>query len=290
MSRTVAEVKGAPHDEVMERLRLVAAHHRPILSAEPPRWARLDASDCYRFEHGPCGARCTTSRPLSRAIPARPHLHSPHIRPAGEPAAGRRLEIARRLRSGGSECLFASVEVYYGLARDAAMEGLSFAEAERHCEEVIRAVRDLPEQEEGRDRGLVQAVELLLSLTEVRWRGQHHPARGPDIEALAAEAEAAATRLGTPALAIRTTLLRGKTLLATQGLVPSLDKLRVADEPAEEHGDSVRSSSPASNTDDRSPSGGWHEPSAPASFDLAQSPVVHSSPAMAFLMPYLRHG
>lgn len=240
LSRTVAAVKGAPHDEVMERLRLVAAQHRLILPTQPPGWARLDASDCYRFEHSALwGVVYDQQTPQQ--------MRSRHARIAAaltsEPLDGmpleRRLEIARHLRSGGTECLLASVEVHYGLARDAAMEGLSFAEAERHCEEVIKAVRDLPEHEESRDRWLIEAVELLLSLTEVRWRGQHQPAGGPDIDALAAEAEAAAGRRGTPELAIRTTLLRGKTLLATQGLVPSLDKLRAAVELAEQNGDPV---------------------------------------------------
>ncbi|MFE2032948.1 AAA family ATPase [Streptomyces scopuliridis] len=240
LSRTVAEVKGAPHDEVMERLRLIAAQHRLILQTEPPGWARLDASDCYRFEHGALwGVMYDQQTPQQ--------MRSRHARIAAALTSGplngmpleRRLEIARHLRSGGTECLLASAEVHYGLARDAATEGLSFGEAERHCEEVIRAVRDLPKQEESRDRWLVQAVELLLSLTEVRWRGQHQPAGGPDIDALAAEAEAAARRCGAPELAIRTTLLRGKTLLATQGLVPSLDKLRAAVELAEQHGDPV---------------------------------------------------
>ncbi|AJE87238.1 hypothetical protein SLNWT_6862 [Streptomyces albus] len=240
LSRTVAEVKGVPHDEVMERLRLIAAHHRLTLQTEPPRWARLDASDCYRFEHGALwGVVYDQQTPQQR--------RSRHARIAAALTSGplngmpleRRLEIARHLRRGGPECSLASAEMHFGLARDAAMEGLSFAEAERHCDEVIRAVRDLPEHEENRDRWLVQAVELLLSLTEVRWRGQHPSAGGPDIDALAAEAEAAARRRGTPELAIRTTLLRGKTLLATQGLVPSLDKLRAAVELAEEHGDPV---------------------------------------------------
>lgn len=240
LSRTVAEVKGAPHDEVMERLRLITAQHRLILQAEPPQWARLEASDCYQFEHGALwGAVYDQQTPQQ--------MRSRHARIATALTSGpldgmpleRRLEIARHLRSGGAACLLASAEAHYGLARDAAMEGLSFAEAERHCEEVIKAVRDLPEQEESRDRWLVQAVELLLSLTEVRWRGQHQPAGGPDIDALAAEAEAAAGRCGTPELAIRTMLLRGKTLLATQGLVPSLDKLRAAVELAERHGDPV---------------------------------------------------
>ncbi|WP_405804820.1 AAA family ATPase [Streptomyces sp. NBC_01187] len=275
LSRTVAEVKGVPHDEVMERLRLIAAQHRLILRTEPPGWARLDASDCYRFEHSALWgvvydqqtpqqlrsrhariAAALTSGPLDGAGAGRVPLDgTPQDGTSldgtsldgtsldGVPLDGvpleRRLEIARHLRSGGTESLLASAEVHYGLARDAAMEGLSFAEAERHCEEVIKAVRDLPEHEESRDRRLVQAVELLLSLTEVRWRGQHQPAGGPDIDVLAAEAEAAARRCRIPELAIRTTLLRGKTLLATQGLVPSLDKLRAAVELAEEHGDPV---------------------------------------------------
>ncbi len=240
LSRTVAAVTGTPHDEVMERLRLVAAQHRLILPAQPPEWAHLEASDCYRFEH-------SALRGVVYHQQTPQQMRSRHARIAAaltsEPLDGlpleRRLEIARHLRSGGAECLLASAEVHYGLARDAAMEGLSFAEAERHCEEVIKAVRDLPEHEESRDRRLIQAVELLLSLTEVRWRGQHQPAGGPDIDALAAEAEAAAARCGTPELAIRTTLLRGKTLLATQGLVPSLGKLRAAVELAEQNGDPV---------------------------------------------------
>ncbi|SMQ17883.1 AAA ATPase domain-containing protein [Streptomyces sp. Ag82_O1-12] len=240
LSRTVAEVKGAPHDEVMERLRLIAAQHRFILPTQPPGWARLDASDCYRFEHSALwGVVYDQQTPQQ--------MRSRHARIAAALTTGpldgmpleRRLEIARHLRNGGTECLLVSAEVHYGLARDAAMEGLSFAEAERHCEEVIKAVRDLPQQEESRDQWLVQAVELLLSLTEVRWRGQHQSAGGPDIDALAAEAEAAARRCCSPELAIRTTLLRGKTLLATQGLVPSLDKLRAAVELAEQHGDPV---------------------------------------------------
>ncbi|MBO7937889.1 AAA family ATPase [Streptomyces sp. S9] len=241
LSRTVAEVKEAPHNEVMERLRLIADQHRLILPTELPRWARRESTDCYRFAHGALrGVVYDQQSPQQR--------RSRHAHIAAALTAGllldsmpleRRLEVAGHLRRGGSQCLLASAEAHYGLARDAAMEGLSFTEAERHCEEVIKAVRDLPEQEESRDRRLIQAVELLLSLTEVRWRGQHQPAGGPDIDVLAAEAESAAGRRGTPALAIRTTLLRGKTLLATQGLVPSLDKLRTAVALAEEHGDPV---------------------------------------------------
>ncbi|MFD7897389.1 AAA family ATPase [Streptomyces sp. NPDC059743] len=264
-SRTVAAAKGAPHDEVMERLRRIAVRHRLILPETLPRWARLEASDCYRFEHralwgvvyaqqsaqqmrsrhariatalttgsvntGPVDAGALSSGPLN-AGPL-------NTGPLNAAPLERRLEIAQHLRRGGSECLVASADIHYELARDAAVEGLSFAEAELHCEEVIDAVRNLPEYEESRDRRFVEAVELLLALTEMRWRGRHQPAGGPDIDALAAEAEEAAARCGTPELVIRTTLLRGKTLLVTQGLVPSLAKLRSAVELAEQHDDPV---------------------------------------------------
>ncbi|MFF4606027.1 AAA family ATPase [Streptomyces sp. NPDC001339] len=239
LSRTVAAVKGAPHDEVMERLRRIATDHRLIVPETLPRWARLEASDCYRFEH----------RALWGVVYAQQsaeQMRSRHARIAAALTLGgaqdspleRRLEIAHHLRHGGPGCLSESAHAHYALARDAAMEGLSFTEAEQHCEEAINAARDLP-QGEGRDQRLIQAIELLLSLTEVRWRGQNHPAGGPDIDALAAEAEAAALRCQVPELMVRTTLLRGKTLLATQGLVPSLTKLRDAVEMAEQHGDPV---------------------------------------------------
>lgn len=244
LSRTVAAVKGAPHDEVMERLWRIAKDHRLIVPEELPGWARLEASDCYRFEHralwGVVYAQQSAQQMCSR------HARiAAALTPGGGGGAQeaspleRRLEIAHHLLRGGPGCLAESADAHYALARDAAMQGLSFTEAEQHCEEAIKAARDLPDGEEGRDRRFIQAVELLLSLTEVRWRGQSRPAGGPDIDALAAQAEAAAVRCRAPELMIRTTLLRGKTLLATQGLVPSLAKLREAVELAEEHGDAV---------------------------------------------------
>lgn len=238
-SRTVAAVKRAPHDQVMERLRCIARDYRLIVPEALPGWARLEASDCYRFEH-------RALRGVVYAQQSAEQMRSRHARIADVLAADapqdapleRRLEIAHHLRHGGVPCLAASADAHYALARDAAMEGLSFAEAEQHCEEAIRAARDLPERQD-RDRRFIQAVELLLSMTEVRWRGQSSPSDGPDIDALAAESEAAAGRTGGLGLRIRATLLRGKTLLATQGLEPSLTKLRAAVELAEEHGDPV---------------------------------------------------
>lgn len=271
LSRTVADVKRASHDDVMETLRRIAQRHRLIMPVPEPAWARREASDCYRFEHEalrdvvyrrrqtPQQARTRHARIAAALMPGASGSHGTPgtsglyglLGPSGSahgssslpdgPSLERRLEIAHHLRNGGPECLLASAEAHYGLAREAALHGLSFTEAERHCEEVIKAVRELPEHEGERDRWFVLAVELLLSLTEVRWTGRHRPAGGPDldVDALAAEAEAVAARLSEPGSLIRTTLLRGKTLLATQGVVPSLEKLRGAVELAERYDDPV---------------------------------------------------
>ncbi|MFJ8845955.1 AAA family ATPase [Streptomyces cyaneofuscatus] len=241
LSRVVASVLDARDNDVMERLRRIAGTGLIELTA-PPSWASAEAADCYRFQHGALwrvvyetqspGQSRARHAGVARALAA----EQPH---GGTPTLPLLLEIASHLRRGGPGCLAASAEAHYALARSAATEGLSFAEAEQHCEEAIRATQALPPGDPTRDRMLIQATELLLSLTEVRWRGNSMQAGGPDIDALAAEAEAAAVRCAMPELRIRTALLRGKTLLATEGLVPSLAKLREAVALAEEHGDPV---------------------------------------------------
>ncbi|WP_308013803.1 AAA family ATPase [Streptantibioticus parmotrematis] len=241
LSSTVAAVLDLPHEDVMERLRRLAGPHKMIAKADPPTWAMYDAADCYQFQH----------RALWEVLYRRQsdqQRRSRHARTARALAATcstarspleRRLEIARHLDLGGPECLADSAAAHYALARSAAIDGLSFAEAERHCEKAIHAARALPAGEPGRDCQLAEGIELLLSLTEVRWRGESESGGGPRIDTLAAEAEEAAARCAAPGLVARTTLLRGKTLMATRGLVPGLDKLREAVEIARRQDDPV---------------------------------------------------
>lgn len=238
LSRTAAAVLGQPHPQVMERLRLISTNTDLLTRRDLPRWAAHENSDCYAFAHQALWSvvygRQTPEQRRSRHEQIAQILTGDSDKPLE-----RQLEIARHLKEGGHQCLAACADAYYALARDAAMDGLSFSEAELHCDEAIRAARELPPTAPGRDRRLVMAIELLLSLTEVRWRGHHHGADGPRIDELAAEAEAAAIRCGDRELMIRTTLMRGKTQLATQGLGPSLEKLYRAVELAEERGDPV---------------------------------------------------
>lgn len=240
LSKTVAAASGMPHDDVMERLRRIAEQHSLIAVRGLPEWASWEESDCYQFHHRALWRviyRCQSAEQRrSRHAAVAAELAASDIT---EPMLERRLAIAHHLSEGGVRCLAASSDAHYALARDAAMHGLSFDAAEQHCEEAIKSARRLRATEPDRDRLLVQAIELLLSLTEVRWRGSVRYAGGPDIDALAAEAEAAAVRCNSSELLIRAMLLRGKTLMATRGLVPSLAKLRAAVGLAEAHGDPV---------------------------------------------------
>ncbi|AUG76294.1 hypothetical protein CFP65_1395 [Kitasatospora sp. MMS16-BH015] len=234
LSRLVAETVALPHEEVIERLSRIA-RHRLITLHQPPAWAEAERTDCYAFEHAALWRvvyeQQTPEQRRSRHERIAQALLAVDTEPADLPL-GRRLEIAHHLDRGGAPCLEDSADAHYALARSAALDGLSFTEAESHCEVAIKAARALPRTTPGRDRRLVSAIELLLSLTEVRWQGQAMPARGLDVDALAAEAEQAALRCGDARLVARTTLLRGKSLLVTRGLGPSLVKLREAIEKA----------------------------------------------------------
>lgn len=228
-SRTVALAAGVDHESAMGRLRGIARESRLIVAQDLPPWVGSQNSDCYRFEH-----RALWEVVYEWQTPGQRRSRHARIAAAWSGGSGwdysaplaRRLEIAHHLRNGGPDCLAASTDAHYALAWSAATDGLSYIEAEEHCAEAIRAARALPHNQDGRDRRLAEAIELLLSLTEVRWRGQHEETGEPGhVDTMAAEAEAAAERHGDAVLIARTTLLRGKTLLATQGVEPSLVKL-----------------------------------------------------------------
>ncbi|RFU88286.1 ATP-binding protein [Streptomyces triticagri] len=244
-SHTVAEVTGMPQLQVQDRLHAIQRDHGLVTErrrSELPRWTRNLHIDWYDFEHRLLqrtirrvqqreGARLLRHAGIADALGRLP-------RAAGsELPRELRVLIADQLRQAGparaAECAVAHLD----LARTAAVEELAFLQAEQHCRTAIDAVRLLPEGTEDHDRRLVEAVELLLSLTEVRWQGGHTDHARPEIDTLAAEAEQAARRLGDRLLIARTTLLRGKTLLAVDGLAPSLAKLEEAVQRARECGD-----------------------------------------------------
>jgi tetratricopeptide (TPR) repeat protein len=242
LSRVVAHAVGDPHDDVLERLRMVAGRHGLIVLEEPPpAWTEDQNTDCYKFENLALWQTLydLQTREQRRSRHAGIARALTELTATGEPW-GWRQQIAYHLARSGAEARLAAAEALYRLAASAAVEGLSFVEAEQYCIESIDLARAAPETNgAARDSRLIAAIELLLSLTEVRWRGRLQPAGSPDVDVLAAEAEAAAARSADPVLLARTALLRGKTLMATEGLVPSLEKLRQAVELASAADDPV---------------------------------------------------
>ncbi|MCL8011390.1 AAA family ATPase [Streptomyces sp. AS02] len=255
-SHTLAEVTGLAQTRVQDLLHRVEREHGLVCErrrADMPRWARNLYIDWYDFDHRALqfcirndqqteGARMLRHARIADALPQLPRADDALPREI-------RAMIAYQLQQAGPACAAASASAHYELARSVALDELAFAQAEKYCRVAIDSARQLPKGNPDRDRRLVEAAELLLSLTEVRWRG-YATESDSGIDALAAEAEEAARRLGDQLLSARTTLMRGKTLLAVRGLDPALEKLGEAVTPSGSVGLTARrpSSSPWLNT------------------------------------------
>ncbi|HBF81037.1 MAG TPA: ATP-binding protein [Streptomyces sp.] len=245
-SRAVAETAGLPHSQVQDLLNRIEREHGLIHERHPadvPRWAVHLHTDWYDFEHrvlqyGIRGRQSHGAR-LGRHARIADALLGLRDSPSEPLPRELRVLVADQLYEAGPSQAARSADAHHALARSVAVDDLSFTQAEQHCRTAIESARLLPEGSPERDRRLLESVELLLSLTEVRWRGGTTGARAPGptgprtpalggIDALAAEAELAAHRLGDPLLIARATLQRGKTLMAVRGLRPSLDKLEEA--------------------------------------------------------------
>ncbi|MEU2250342.1 AAA family ATPase [Streptomyces sp. NPDC019224] len=246
-SHTVAEVTGMSHARTQDLLDGIGRHHgliRPRSWGEIPAWARQLDTSWYDFEHRvlQTGIRHLQSEGvrLRRHAAIASVLERMPVSGEGRRPVELRAITAEQYRLAGPAHAARSAGAHYGLARSIAVEDLSFAEAEQHCRTAIESARLLPSGHPERDVRLVEAIELLLSLTEVRWKGGEGDRESAGIDELAAEAEEAAHRLGDSLLVARTTLLRGKTLIAVRGVAPSLEKLREAVERARECGERGR--------------------------------------------------
>jgi len=233
----LARAMARPHDEVIERLRVLAQSQtllRRISEAERREWMLEQEADIYAFDHLLLWDAVYQAQTDEQRRSRHEQLAGVMLRDLAaydQVPLGLRLELARQLELGGRPCLRESAEIRMGLARSAAADGLSFASAEMHCSAAIAALRrvrrDTRDAEVG--RRFVEAAEMLLSMTEVRWRGQHTGVGSPaNIDELAEEAERMAAETGDPDLVARSALQRGKTLLATRGLHAGLDKLAEA--------------------------------------------------------------
>ncbi|MEU6807488.1 AAA family ATPase [Streptomyces sp. NPDC046831] len=227
----VARVAGEPTDEVVRRLHELSRRHGLIVAVPAPDWALDGLSDHYRFENALLQMAVSAEQSPAQAR-KRHHLianalaGSTNGSGTGALPLPVRLDIARHY-SLARQWDDAERE-QFALARALAVGGLSFSEAEALCRQGVESARRLPSTADDRDGRLARGIELLLSLTEVRWQGRSATGGGESLDALAREAEEAGRRSGDLPLIARTALLHGKCLLRTQGLQPALGKLEEA--------------------------------------------------------------
>lgn len=237
-SATMAELTGRPHDEVRDLLHELASPGSLIEADEPPEWSKRPRADHYRFRHQALWRLIYADLRDSQRKDVHERLALATIERLGNEATyEQRLGIAAQLRGAGDLCPGLASEYHLALADTAATELVSLAEAEWLCDRAIDIAEQMPRSDPDRDRHLVRAAMLYLSLTEVRWKGLSRPTGERDTDALAARAEKAAERLGDPALLVRAIMMRGKTLMATEGLEPGLQRLQRAAEEAEKRTD-----------------------------------------------------
>ncbi|MEU7833668.1 AAA family ATPase [Nonomuraea sp. NPDC049129] len=228
----VARAANREEQEVQDRLHWLSRESGLITTAPNPDWAPL--ADCYQFNNLLLQTELYAEQSPGRCRQRHTRIAEGLMKLGYELPFEARLDCVRHFRAGDPHP--ASGAEHLKLAKDVAVNGLSFAEAETLCRFAVHEIARLPERASNRDSLMAKAIELLLNLTEIHWRTPQRP-KGDDLETLAAQAEEAARRCGDPALTARTVMLHGKVLLHTQGLVPSLDRLRQAVELARDSGD-----------------------------------------------------
>lgn len=230
----VARAADLDEQDVQDRLHRLSRECGFISATPNPDWAPL--ADCYQFDCLLLQKELYAEQSPSRRRQRHTRIAEGLMALGHELPLDARLDWVRHFRSGVPHP--ASGTEHLKLAKDVAVKGLSFAEAETLCRFAVQEIERLPERASHRDSLMAQAVELLLNITEIHWQARRRP-KGDDLEGLAAQAEEAARRCGDPVLTARTVMLHGKVLLHTQGLVPSLDMLKLAVELARDTDNSL---------------------------------------------------
>ncbi|MFD5560374.1 ATP-binding protein [Kitasatospora griseola] len=237
-SVVVAKVSGHPVDRVAGRLHQLSRRQGLVQSVPPPAWAQDESADYYCFENALLHMAVLDERSAGQARDGHGRIAAALAGEGAEHAELSipvRLEIARHYRL--AHRWDDAARTQFALARELAVSGMSFSEAEALSKQAVESTRKLSAAAEDRDLRLARAIELLLSLTEARWQGRPGAAETTDLEAHAQEAEDAARRSGDAEMIVRALLMHGRVLLKTKGLQPCLEKLQDAVRLAQEGSD-----------------------------------------------------
>ncbi|MEU1624951.1 AAA family ATPase [Streptomyces sp. NPDC020096] len=237
-SAVVARVTGRPPHEVARRLHQASRRYAVIHPVPPAEWAQDVSADHYRFDNALLRMTVLEEQSAGEARERHGRIATALVKEGTAHDAlplPERLEIARHFRL--AQRWDDAAREQFAIARGLLVNGLSFSEAEALCLQAVESIRRMPSTAADRDTRLAHAIELLLSITEARWQGRAESKDGQDLDAWACEAQEAARRSGDPRLMARTTLMRGRILLHSQGLWPALDTLEEAVELARQCAD-----------------------------------------------------
>jgi tetratricopeptide (TPR) repeat protein len=237
LSAVVADVSGRPDVEVLTTLHRIASETALISELSSLPWIEAINSDAYAFEHALLqevlydNQSGQERRSRHRAVAAA--LQRLFTAAEGAPREFL-LEILRHHHVGGNH--MEAAQQGLEIARRLAAEGSSPVEVTTICQQ---AMGDLHRAgaNGASDRLRAELIELLLTASELRWRGRMGSTTASELEGLSEEALAAAKRTGDAALQSRMAYLHGRVLLHTQGVPPALKLLREARELAMTTGD-----------------------------------------------------
>lgn len=229
MSAVVERLSDLSRDEVLDRLYDASRQVKLIEPVDPPPWVEEISSDYYRFEHGLVRIALQKVQSPQRARDRHARIGSILLllieETPGAPLSIR-LDTARHFHLGRRHP--EAARTYLAIAKHLAIDGLSFAEAASLCRTAVTDLRQVRSPTAETDRCRAEAIELFLSLTEVRWSSWSYESELGTIDDLAREAQDAARRSNDPVLLNRATIIRGKVALTTHGLTESLHHLEQA--------------------------------------------------------------
>jgi len=238
MSAVLSEVLACDEKKLLTQLGPVKERHHIIgnLTGEDEEEWAAERSEVYTFEHALLhqqfyGKLSKREQVLYHKAVAESLENL--IRNSPIPPQRLLLEVGAHADLGMNPILAAHS---YNLAAQSTFRSGAFPETIRLCELALARVRNIEANPEI-DKLRAVVILLLLSASELKWRGRSDSGGESPLEMLA-EADEAATRVGDQVLLSRIKFLRGKILVSTGSIVPALNVLHDALGTARSAGDS----------------------------------------------------
>ena len=232
-SSILVELLNRDEMDVLNRLGSIEEQHR-MIRFYADEMSPDETFDVYAFEHGAMQRQFYQS--VREPIRARYHERIATILERmllEQASSSRRLILGTAYHYARARKRLPAARYFYRGAESAYASG-AFAETIDLCARALEHVRLLPEGVVEHDRLRAEIILLLITASEVRWRGRPELyGRGSlPLANLVDEAEAAAARTGAPPLVALAQFLKGVSLVATRSLAQAEAAMRQALETA----------------------------------------------------------